>query len=283
MKLLSISLLAMLAAVEAAPLRVVMVANISGQDLSQKLRFGHAVPPPAVDATVAGPNGAHNGRPTGRPCMMRKMVEVSNAFRKAVGLPLIDTSIRPIEKDKANGSEPVYSILPFIGTPPTFVKVKDSGAGGITAFTKGGDRVRIVGPDGTILIKEDPDHPPPPPHPPHPPHHPHKHHKHRKHHKHHGCRRSPFLYRLNFALLSLGKWEGRSVAFVLGCGLGVILRMFWVLSVVTFRAIRGSRREEVEYTIIHEYIPESPVPPPSYPVEKAEKAEDKMDNQIATA
>jgi hypothetical protein len=89
------------------------------------------------------------------------------------------------------------------------------------------------------------------------------------------------LYRLNFALLSLGKWEGRAVAFVLGCGLGVLLRMFWVLSVITFRTIRGPRREEVEYTIIHEYIPETAVSPPSYPID--EKVEDKTDNQIASA
>ena len=39
------------------------------------------------------------------------------------------------------GLEPVYSILPFIGTPPTFVNVKGPGEGGITAFTKGGDRL----------------------------------------------------------------------------------------------------------------------------------------------
>jgi hypothetical protein len=57
--------------------------------------------------------------------------------------------------------------------------------------------------------------------------------------------------------------------------------MFWVLSVITFRAIKGTRREEVEYTIIHEYVNEAPAPPPSYPVD--EKAEAKKDDQITSA
>jgi hypothetical protein len=63
--------------------------------------------------------------------------------------------------------------------------------------------------------------------------------------------------------MALGPWEGRAVAFVLGCGIGVLLRMFWVLSVVTYRAIRGERDEE--YTIIEEYSAEDvAVPPPTY-------------------
>ncbi|KAJ7227869.1 hypothetical protein B0H12DRAFT_235302 [Mycena haematopus] len=63
-----------------------------------------------------------------------------------------------------------------------------------------------------------------------------------------------FLMRVHFALMSLGAWEGRAVAFVLGCGIGVLLRMFWVMSILTFRILTGpSPRhsdEHDEYTVI---------------------------------
>ncbi|KAL7281829.1 hypothetical protein ACG7TL_005152 [Trametes sanguinea] len=54
-------------------------------------------------------------------------------------------------------------------------------------------------------------------------------------HRHHGS----FLRRVHHALVVLGPWEGRAVAFVLGCGIGVLLRMVWVMALVTVRAIRG--------------------------------------------
>lgn len=47
---------------------------------------------------------------------------------------------------------------------------------------------------------------------------------------------------------------GWATTFVLGCGLGVMLRMMMVLCVITFRAIKERRAEETEYTIIHEYV-----------------------------
>jgi hypothetical protein len=52
----------------------------------------------------------------------------------------------------------------------------------------------------------------------------------------HFGQRSSFAHRLHAAMNSLGPWEGRAVAFVLGCGLGVLLRMFFVLTVLIFRA-----------------------------------------------
>ncbi|KAG2001901.1 hypothetical protein CC2G_004885 [Coprinopsis cinerea AmutBmut pab1-1] len=77
----------------------------------------------------------------------------------------------------------------------------------------------------------------------HPGHLHHKDHPHRHgfHHRH----GQDFYTRIQNAIMSLGPWEGRAVAFVLGCGLGVLLRMIWVLTVVTYRSIRGS--DETEY------------------------------------
>jgi len=55
------------------------------------------------------------------------------------------------------------------------------------------------------------------------------------HHRLHGS----FLHRVHHALMALGPWEGRAVAFVLGCGLGVLLRMVWVMTLISYRLIRG--------------------------------------------
>jgi len=95
-------------------------------------------------------------------------------------------------------------------------------------------------------------------------------------HHHHGWRATSFSGRLNKALMTLGPWEGRAVAFVLGCGIGSLLRMLYVLIVVTYRSIRP--REEVleasEIDILFEELEEVP-PPPVYTDEKVALAEDK--------
>ncbi|KAI0041462.1 hypothetical protein FA95DRAFT_1576341 [Auriscalpium vulgare] len=92
----------------------------------------------------------------------------------------------------------------------------------------------------------------------------------------------PFLTRVHRALMSLGPWEGRLVAFVLGCGIGVLLRMFYVLAVVLVRAVRGRslRGEEddfdhVEYEgVLFIDAEEIVVPPPQYTDEKVAAAEE---------
>lgn len=59
------------------------------------------------------------------------------------------------------------------------------------------------------------------------------------HHHHHRLQKASFIERLSHALMLLGPWEGRAVAFVLGCGIGVVLRMIYVLTVVSYRVFRG--------------------------------------------
>jgi len=73
--------------------------------------------------------------------------------------------------------------------------------------------------------------------------------------------------------MNLGRWEGRAVAFVLGCGIGVLLRMFFIMSIVLYRSVRGGsvdEHEEVEYHVIHLYddAEELAVPPPHYIVDE---------------
>jgi len=106
---------------------------------------------------------------------------------------------------------------------------------------------------------------------------------HHMHHKHHGT----FLSRLHHSLMNLGRWEGRAVAFVIGCGIGVLIRMFWVLAIVSYRACRGHRDEGyATVAIMEEYdsddetvisVPSPKLGPPGYiyPVdEKFAVAED---------
>jgi hypothetical protein len=59
------------------------------------------------------------------------------------------------------------------------------------------------------------------------------------HHRHHRLQNAPFMERLSHSLMMLGRWEGRAIAFVLGCGIGVVLRMIYVLILVTYRMFRG--------------------------------------------
>ncbi|KZT04180.1 uncharacterized protein LAESUDRAFT_761286 [Laetiporus sulphureus 93-53] len=81
-------------------------------------------------------------------------------------------------------------------------------------------------------------------------------------------RRGPFLRRIHFALMALGPWEGRAVAFVLGCGIGVLLRMVWVLGVVVARSLSGRRTEEPAESVFDIDAEDILVPPPQYTDEK---------------
>jgi len=102
-------------------------------------------------------------------------------------------------------------------------------------------------------------------HPPH--HHPHRHGKH--HNK-------PFWIRVHKALMSLGPWEGRAVAFVLGCGIGVLLRMMFVMLLISYRVIRGVEQSETEYIEVY-----ADILPPQYVSEGAEhKAVDVKEDEV---
>ncbi|OJT15847.1 hypothetical protein TRAPUB_2836, partial [Trametes pubescens] len=89
-------------------------------------------------------------------------------------------------------------------------------------------------------------------------------HRFQRFHRHHGS----FLRRVHHALMALGPWEGRAVAFVLGCGIGVLLRMMWVMVLLTARAIRGPSGEDTDesgYDVVFDEA-ELLVPPPQYTV-----------------
>ncbi|KAI0682875.1 hypothetical protein C8T65DRAFT_548171, partial [Cerioporus squamosus] len=72
-----------------------------------------------------------------------------------------------------------------------------------------------------------------------------------------------FLRRVHHTLMSLSPWEGRAVTFVLGCGIGVLLRTVWVMILITARTFRASHNEDAEYEVVFDEA-ELPLPPPQY-------------------
>ncbi|KAJ7121975.1 hypothetical protein C8R43DRAFT_1032722 [Mycena crocata] len=171
------------------------------------------------------------------PCgrLRQKATSISNAFKMALGFTVSDN----------HGHVTSYESPPFIGTPNAIA---------VEGKTQGGDRLHIFPVDAFPA-----------------PTHAHGHgHGHRFHHQ----EKHSFLMRVHFALMSLGPWEGRAVAFVLGCGIGVLLRMLWVMAVISYRMIKGPRsaEEEHEYTVVDLDAEEIFVAPPhyTYPVEKVE-------------
>ncbi|KDQ55648.1 hypothetical protein JAAARDRAFT_37052 [Jaapia argillacea MUCL 33604] len=171
--------------------------------------------------------------------MRAKALEISNAFRKALGMSPIET-----ETPATTDSNTVH-ILPFIGTPlPTPSAVP------VTGF-KGAEMSDEREPDMRMT-------------------------HHRPARLRMKCHRPSFMRRVHRALMTLGPWEGRAVAFVLGCGIGVILRMFWVMAIVTARLFKG-KKEEYEYDIVFEQDAEDIlVPPPQYTDEKVEAVDIKI-------
>ncbi|KAG8797030.1 hypothetical protein FRC16_009284 [Serendipita sp. 398] len=59
-------------------------------------------------------------------------------------------------------------------------------------------------------------------------------------------RQSTFWGRLQRALYALSPWEGRALAFVVGCGLGVLVRMIYVFIVIGVRMWRREQKKRAE-------------------------------------
>jgi hypothetical protein len=167
--------------------------------------------------------------------LQQKAVELSNAVKQALGLPLVLLPEAPIPK-------PGFVHIMPIG-PPTFVSTKP--------IPEVHDRVVPI----PIFVSNEPI--PEDCHNTYPP-----------QVKRPKCftKTIPFFQRVHAALITLGPWEGKAVAFVLGCGIGVLLRMVWILAVVSYRMIRGTNENEIGYTeiVFVEEINESEVSAPAY-------------------
>lgn len=273
--------------VSAEPIRVVE----SPSNANANIRFGHAIAnanvngnddsdnvvrlvrPTFVMTTTTEVKGKGKGHHFCGASIKAKALRMSNAFFHALGLPVNEMGDHGSFKGEVpNDAVPITGEVrilpvPFIGGAPITSNIPTNPS---QEEHPGANGIRISLPDG------------------------HRHHHH--HHHHHDMKHKKagtFLMRVHRAIMALGPWEGRAVAFVLGecfasitktlliawkgCGIGVLLRMFWVMSVLVYRTIRGDRTEED--TIDHGYImfehdPENLfVPPPEYTDEKVKVAE----------
>jgi len=243
--------------VAAEPIRV--IENPSNANAN--IRFGHALANANVNgndddvARIVRPVVLMNPTPQGKndgltrhfcgASLREKAIRLSNAFRHALGMPLIEADVALLRPGEIH-------ILPVL-YPSHNVMLHSQ------------EELDEEGKPGKHHGGERPDHPGDGEDHPH-----HGHHGHRGHHGHHHKHRKTFLRRIHRAIKALGPWEGRAVSFVLGCGIGVLLRMFWVLSVLTYRTVRGERGEEIldrEY-IVYEHVPETLFVAPQYVDEK---------------
>ncbi|KAF9050474.1 hypothetical protein BJ165DRAFT_1342095 [Panaeolus papilionaceus] len=186
-----------------------------------------------------------------RPCggrmgaMKAKALQLSNAFRQALGLPLIDSEPSHI----AHGGPMHHAKIVLPVGVPTFIDYKMVD-GKMQGKTRGGEKIEIL-PVQNL---------------PHP-------------HVQHSMASSypeSFLYRLQNSLMNLGVWESAAVSFVLGCGIGVLLRMFYVLTILAVRSFKGRNSDEVQYSrvvVIEDYEDAerqitSPPPTYAYPIDE---------------
>ncbi|KAI0762182.1 hypothetical protein BD413DRAFT_219154 [Trametes elegans] len=262
MRTTALSALVLLGAslVASSPIRVVVTTH---QELSSNVHYG-ALPDSSAahvaflphfnvnsnTAALDGSKQTHHGHAHGRqPCssMRAKALDAMNRFRALLGLSPIDphegleqshqpVRILPIFPDvKMDAADAATE--PLVNTKSPAPILPFVGTPVRPAFAQGEDGwVGRPGPYGRM---------------------------HRMH-RHHGN----FLRRVHHALMALGPWEGRAVAFVLGCGIGVLLRMMWVMVLVTARAIRGSRDSDSDerdgYDVVFDDEADLYVPPPQY-------------------
>jgi len=218
----------------------------------------------------------------------QKTLKISNAIRKALGMPLIQADFTPVHSHDAgskshNELSGFVHILPFVGTPnDNKLHILPAPHHGHEEHDESAVQEEGEGEEGRVIHK----------------HHAHHHHhemqedgegpvRHHGHHRHHHFKghfhhHQSFFSRVHFALMTLGPWEGRAVAFVLGCGLGVLLRMLWVLTVVAVRTIKGgdSQEDDSYVPVPNQYDAEEIfVAPPVYIIdEKAEVRAAVVDN-----
>jgi hypothetical protein len=177
----------------ASPIRVVVVSGHSNApvQLSNYESLEAKVIRPHVVQSIHMPMTQQNGTGHAHFCekIKNKALEISNKFRQTFGLPLIESS--PVSMNNVSINRPLIpiprphdqgeiKILPFIGTPPVPVVTPN-------------DLRPMNRPHRVVDARP----------------------AQRMRHRPGGCHRS-FVHRLHRALMVLGPWEGRAVAFVLG-------------------------------------------------------------------
>ncbi|KAG1806065.1 uncharacterized protein BJ212DRAFT_1389254 [Suillus subaureus] len=267
--------------VSAEPLRILVERP---SNANANIRFGHAL----ANANVNGNDDSDNIARLVRPSIVMttstevkgkhhfcgaslkaKALRMSNAFRHALGLPLIEMGDHDAFKGEvASNPGSVSGELHILPIPLFGQPITPSVPTSSSENDNSGDVKELLPDEPVVRVYRQ-----------------HEAESHRHHHEagshrhnHHDMKHKKagsFLMRVHRAIMALGLWEGRAVAFVLGCGIGVLLRMFWVMSVLVYRTVRGERPEEVSHGyIMFEHDAENNfVPPPEYTDEKVKIAE----------
>ncbi|KAI0075855.1 hypothetical protein K474DRAFT_1772963 [Panus rudis PR-1116 ss-1] len=235
----------------ATPIRVVVVT--SHQEVSSNVRFGHPV--------------VHDGTAVAelwRPEMMTTAEVAPVAGRPGHHC----AGMRNKALALSNKFRQIFGFAPIQATPvPPATMANTNVTGSPAGAEPDNNSVRILPFIGTPIEGVNT---------------PHHHHHHFRPHRLHGS----FVQRVHRALMTLGPWEGRAVAFVLGCGLGVLLRMMWVMTILTIRLLRGGRDNEEDHDQLPDYYSEAEeifVAPPEYTDEKVAIVEEEHKNAANTA
>ncbi|KAG1854329.1 hypothetical protein C8R48DRAFT_721612 [Suillus tomentosus] len=230
-------------------------ANVNGNDDSDNV--ARLVPPNLAMTTSSEVKGKHHFCSAS---LKAKALRMSNAFRHALGLPLIEMGDHDSFKGEvASNPGPVSGELHILPIPLFGQPVVGQSVPASSSEKENAGDVKELLPDGSVGRI-------------------YRHHEVESHHHNHDMehkKAGSFLRRVHRAIMALGLWEGRAVAFVLGCGIGVLLRMFWVMSVLAYRTVRGERSEEISHGyIMFEHDAETHfMPPPEYTDEKVKVAE----------
>ncbi|KAG9035249.1 hypothetical protein FRB95_011692 [Tulasnella sp. JGI-2019a] len=210
----------------AAPLKIIVVSSSitppsrtgpseHGFNPIMPIRFGHAAASPNHGHTSAVPS--HTG--------CGKFAQMSNRLRAALGMPaLITTSSAPMHHSPNMASHADLHILPFV-PGQRMSQHKPVAVEDMIKLTTTEVRPVDGSPMPSMRMRFVPVH---------------MFGGAQRHHGHGMDDGTPFVHRLQRAMSNLGPWEGRAVAFVLGCGIGVLLRMFFVFTVLLFRSRRRS-------------------------------------------
>jgi len=209
-------------AAHAAPIRVTIVSS-SIQPLDGPAPF-HSPPfaPPLWNAPPALPKKHGCGG------LRNKALDIANSLRKALGLELVETDepvgeVHIMPFFRPDGKHPIIE-EPLIKLVPVF---EDKPAVKLSSFPPGPHH-RLIPQIEAIPLVDD----------------------------------QNFVQRIHTALVALGPWEARAVAFVLGCGIGVLFRMIWVFAVLLFR--KGPSEDEsteAQYALVIESANDAEEPP----------------------
>jgi len=232
--------------VAASPIRIIEISTSRASKVTP-FRLGHAAAfatnLDVLNGTAGSPSTHYSmtvparAGPTKLSCKMRKQaLKMSNWFRQQLGLPAIEPIYHRIHTHGLGAKVMPHHPRPIHGGAIQILPILGPNTKMSTTGQLQHSKWEFVPPHG----------------------------------RHHGQRFRPatFAGRLHKALMTLGPWEGRAMAFVIGCGIGSLIRMFWVLVILALRPSSAcpaeGRIELVDAEVIFDEAQVPTTQPPQY-------------------